>query len=194
MIKSMIRSEITDNRWYDSMNAGNDPTGDFELIQSVVLTGSTASVTFSSIPQTYENLQVRMVTRNDAAAVFTTVFLRINSSNTTADYRYHGITGNSQNIPSAFNNTDLIIGDAVGATGPANAYTAQVVDILDYASSSKNKVTRTLTGHATTSTNSRIGIYSGLYKSVAPLTTINFSLATGNFVTGSRFSLYGIKG
>jgi cytochrome P450 len=78
-----------------------------------------------------------------------------------------------------------------GNTATASAFGAGVVDILDSYSTTKNKTIRAFYGKATAS--NRIALSSGFWNNTAALTQVRFS-AIGSFVTGSRFSLYGIKG
>jgi hypothetical protein len=80
-------------------------------------------------------------------------------------------------------------------TSPASAFGGAVVDILDYASSTKNTTARALGGHIDNADGSRIYLSSGLMVSTSAVSGLVFYGGSGgNFVTGSRFSLYGIKG
>jgi hypothetical protein len=79
-----------------------------------------------------------------------------------------------------------------GSTFAANGFSAGVVDVLDAFSSTKNKTSRNFGGYAGNSNN--VSIYSGVWLSTASVTSMEISSAANNFVAGSRFSLYGIRG
>ena len=81
----------------------------------------------------------------------------------------------------------------MGASGPANAFGAGVYDILDPYSTTKNKTTRLFGGRGFVTGDHKIVLASGLWRNTASVTSIDL-VANDNFVTGSRFSLYGIKG
>lgn len=68
-----------------------------------------------------------------------------------------------------------------------------VMDILDYASTSKNKTFRTFTGNSSSGA-SAVVLSSQFLPSTSGLTTIEFAGDSSGFNTGSRFSIYGIKG
>ena len=73
----------------------------------------------------------------------------------------------------------------------ASAFGGGVVDILDPYSTTKNKTIRGLGGLAATNIALRSGSWAST-DSVTSITCLPFS--GGNWVAGSRFSLYGIKG
>jgi hypothetical protein len=121
--------------------------------------------------------------------------MRINGVSTTGTYAKHGLEGNgtaasAYGVDSA-SATWLDVGYVVSAgSNPAVA----VIDILDYANTSKYKTTRTLAGNDQNGAG-LVGIYSGLYMSTSAISSIEFTInGSGNFATGSSFALYGIKG
>ena len=72
---------------------GAAQVGDFESIATTVITSDTASVTFSSIPQTYKHLQLRMFAKTDRADLEDVTLIQFNGD-TAANYSYHNIRGN----------------------------------------------------------------------------------------------------
>jgi hypothetical protein len=81
------------------------------------------------------------------------------------------------------------------ATYTASTYGAGIADIHDYASTTKNKTLRLISGFDSNagSTANRVNLSSGLWMNTAAITSI--TLTSGNaFDTSSVFSLYGIKG
>jgi hypothetical protein len=68
-----------------------------------------------------------------------------------------------------------------------------IVDVLDYANTSKYKTAKALGGF--TEIGKKIGLRSGSWRSLNAIDTINLLPYAGTlFAVGSRFSLYGIKG
>lgn len=169
----------------------------FELISTQVLTGTTASISFASIPATYKHLQLRIVTRNDrSAGNVTGVRLRFNGVSTSS-YSRHILQGFGGGVFSGASTSQTQIElDSSPTTALASGiFDAQVVDILDYASTSKNTTIRSLSGkHIDITNNNTIGLISGAYLSTDAITSIGIDLFSNSFVAGSRFSLYGVKG
>lgn len=166
---------------------------DFELISTQVLS-STQNVTFSSIPQGYKHLQLRVVARDATnAAGNTSGFMRFNGV-TTSSYTQHGLNSGGS-TPSSFGSssaqTAMYAGLIPSNSGGTSQFAGLIIDILDYTSTSKNKTMRSFSGISGASTD--VGLYSGAYLSTSALSQIDF-YTTNGFVSGSRFSLYGVRG
>ena len=159
--------------------------GAFELISTQLITSSTASVTFSSIPQTYKHLQIRYVYKPVSGNA--TLQGRFNGDSTSA-YNQHTLFGNGSSVGSNYST-----GSEISQLGYANSLTSYegfgVIDILDYSSSSKNTTTRTFRGRL-----DEVRVASGLWRNTAAVTSIFLNTDSSTFAAGSRFSLYGIKG
>lgn len=195
MIKSMTRSSVLTRTDYRSMLAGNDAfiPGAYELISSTVLTSSAASVSFSGIVGTYKHLQIRYTAKTSVNA--TTLKLQFNSD-TSALYDMHHLLANGTSVISDFygaNQTFIELVHGIDGSSSSSAFVSYVGDILDYASTSKNKTIRSLHGGAP-GANNRIILTSGLYRNTAAISSITFTPVTASLQIGSRFSLYGIKG
>jgi hypothetical protein len=187
MPKSMKRSTITNNVWYKNMLVGNDAfsPGAYDLISTQVLGSSAASVTFSSIPQTYRHLQIRYVYQPVSGNA--TLQARFNSDASSV-YNTHQLGGGGSSVFSAYST-----GTEISQLGYANSLTGYegfgVIDILDYANTSKNTTTRAFRGRI-----DGVVLASGLWRNTAAVTSIFLNTDSSTFNTNSRFSLYGIKG
>jgi hypothetical protein len=158
----------------------------FESISTVnVGSGGTSTITFSSIPATYKHLQIRFIYETGDWGTF-----RFNGDTTASNYRNHILTGNGSTV-AAGAPANIIYEPAASNGGSRNSYTG-VIDILDYTSTTKNKVTRSLEG---TDINGSGYIYltSGLWMSTAAVTSISMTRNANNWAEGSQFALYGIK-
>lgn len=201
MINSMARSLITAKKWYRSMLAGNEAysPGAYELISTTVLGSDTASVTFSSIVGTYKHLQIRMTGRISAtSSLLGSTLIRLNGDTTAANYSSHFLRGSGSSVSSFAvlgSSGFYALNSTAGNGSSANIFGSAIIDILDYSSTSKYKTGRTMSGGLTSSTTTFIVLQSGLWMNTASVTSITLvDESANNFITGSRFSLYGIKG
>jgi hypothetical protein len=174
--------------------------GDYELIETVTLGSSQGSVTFSSLgtySSTYKHLQIRAVTRSDRSGFAASLTAIRMNADTGSNYSWHSVRGDGSSVSSeGYANTTLMrVSFVPSATSTANSFDGLVVDILDPYSTAKNKTIRSLAGISSTQNN--VSLMSGSYRSLSAVSSITIldEVSTGNsFVTGSRFSLYGIKG
>jgi hypothetical protein len=171
--------------------------GDYEQIATAFGTGSSGVITFSSIPQTYKHLQVRAVAKNNSSNTETARQTRITYNGvTTALYSYHQLLGTSGSVNGNewFTSTaDIRYGFGSAGSNTTGAFYATIFDILDYTNTSKNKTLRGLGGGLDGSF-SRIQLGSGAYVGTDAISSLTFTLGTGNYDAATRFSLYGIKG
>jgi hypothetical protein len=167
--------------------------GSYDLLATEILTTTTASVTFSSLGDyaaDYEHLQIRYVGRNANSTNLNTR-MRLNGD-TGSNYSIHSLIGNGSSVSSqGFGSQTnwLLMGD----NGTANISGFGVIDILDAFSTTKNKTGRILVGHAGDGYN-RIGLNSGGYYSLSATSSATLLVDGGSWASGSRFSLYGIRG
>ena len=94
------------------------PSGAFESIASATGTGSSGTVTFSSIPSTYQSLQLRIACINTTGD---NMVLRMNGV-TTASYTWHRLrgTGAAASADSGTSATGIFFIDNGGATYPSS--------------------------------------------------------------------------
>jgi hypothetical protein len=171
-------------------------TNSYESIATVnVGIAGSSTITFSSIPNIYSHLQLRIVAKQTALGTadgqFTAYF---NGDSTNANYHAHNIyaTGSSvgaQDLPGTSYN-GAIVGWASNIS--SNGFMANIIDILDYTNTNKNKVTRTLAGFDNNG-NGEIDYTSSLWLSTAAINQIVLTPSGGNFAQYSQFALYGVK-
>jgi hypothetical protein len=174
-------------------------SGSYESIATVTAAGGEASLTFSSIPATYASLQIRDIYRDQYTANPYSAELRVRfNSDSGANYVSHWLQGDGSTATAQSNtgaNQIKIISAGVADAVSANIYGASIIDIHDYVSTTKNKVTRAFAGanDNTSSTEFKVSLNSGLWLDTSAITSIGL-LAPNNFKAGSTFALYGIKG
>lgn len=183
--------------FWAAAGAGGE-TSSYELISTNIVSGSSTTVLeFTSIPQSYKHLQVRYTNRTSASSTGQASTRLGFNGNYAGNFTYHRLYGNGSSVLSE-GGTGLnvsITGFVTGANAATNNFAAGVIDILDYSSTTKYKTFRSLAG-LTASTDNRVSLASGVFlQNTNALTSMFFSFDDGtNFVAGSRFSLYGIKG
>jgi hypothetical protein len=179
------------------LGASLPPAGAYELIATQLITANTADLTFTSIPQTYKHLQIRYVARGNNNV--TNLRFRLNGD-TGANYATHSLFGTGSGVFSdeITSTTRMFTSEFPHDGVPANIFGAGVFDFLDYSSAAKNTTMRGIAGQdsANDSLFPRIRLRSAAWFNTAAVTslTVFTDSGTGRFVSGSRFSLYGIKG
>jgi hypothetical protein len=176
--------------------SGATTAATFELISTTVLASTTTSVTFSitgAQQAAYKHLQLRATTRTDRASQTSDrLYVQFNSDSG-SNYYAHNLWGDGSTVQSGNGwgglGTSIILeGGSFGAAATSGFFVASVTDILDAFSTSKYKVLRSLNG----APSSRVQLNSGNWNNTAAVSSITLS-AIGSFVTGSRFSLYGVR-
>jgi hypothetical protein len=163
----------------------------YESIATVTVgSGGTTNIDFSSIPSTYKHLQLRLLIQEP----IDTVALQINSD-TGNNYSWHSLLGDGGAVAVGAASTTNMIYTATTYGTSGSSFAVAVIDILDYADTSKNKTVRSLTGNDNNSSFSKVGLYSGLWQSTSAITAIRVrSRTSGTIAQYSQAALYGIKG
>jgi hypothetical protein len=175
--------------------AGGSAAGAYELISTAILGSDTASVVFTNggAWAGYKHLQIRMTGRSSRSATSDSVGIRFNSD-TASNYSSHWLFGDGSSVFSQnLSSYNEVLGPAITAnSSTSSAFGAGVIDLLDI-SGTKNKTIRALSGGQNAA---GIWLSSGLWRNTGSISTIDLRIFGGtyNFITGSRFSIYGIKG
>ena len=182
---------------YTQSWVGGEPDfGAFESITTTVVSTPVASVTFSSIPQTYKHLQIRIFGRTTRVSTDATISIQLNSDSGST-WSTHQMSGNGTVTSSSgggsrtYDYTGACLG--AGSSASANIFGAGITDILDYANTNKYKTIRTLSG-ADFNGSGNIGLLSGNWRNTDAITTILFTDSSfNNLATNTSIALYGIK-
>lgn len=159
-----------------------------------------ATVTFSSIPQTFTHLQMRWIASPDTANS-QDLLMRFNGD-TAADYTTHVMYGQGSTAVryNEISQTSLRVATAAGSTNLSGAFCAGVMDIADYVSTSKNKTFRALIGFDTNASTANIA-YGGIqfqsgfwFKTPEAISSISLTVSAGLMKQYSSFALYGVVG
>jgi hypothetical protein len=171
-------------------------TNSYESIATVTVGGGgSSSISFSSIPSTFKHLQIRAIARAAAAQTAGEAQIRINSDSSSS-YTYHNLRGNGSSVTADGSSALNYMYSQFRFTGgndTANTFGAMVMDVLDYANTSKYKTIRTLSGYDANGSGS-IGLNSSVWLSTSAITSITFENQGGsNWAEFSKFALYGIR-
>ena len=184
---------------FSAAGAGGAAAGSYELIESYILGSSQSSVSFSSLgtySTTYKHLQIRYALRGDRASDAEGIICRLNGDSGN-NYANHQLFGNGSSVGSGAqtSTSSLELNYTSAATTTANVFGSGVMDFLDAFSTTKNKTRRVSYSMGVHSGFSGVYLISGVWMNTSAITSIAFTPQFGsNWVTGSRFSLYGIKG
>jgi hypothetical protein len=176
-------------------------TGSYESIATVTVgSGGQSTITFSSIPSTYEHLQLRIAASTDRGTfALDNVFITFNSD-TGGNYSTHFLQGNGASASAgATANAVNVDSGTVPSSAASNVFGASIFDILDYKDTNKYKTVRSLSGFDLNGTVSGFGgfvqLWSGNWRNTNAITSITLNRQSGtNFIQHSSFALYGIKG
>jgi len=167
-----------------------------EAIATTYLEADAATVTFSSIPATYEHLQLRINAKTDYTNVSTASYGAIRFNGDTASvYGRHFIEANGSSVSADAQvaNSEMYLCRFASAV-VAPSYGALVWDILDYANTNKNTTCQASSGVVSDASLHVFQFGSGYWDNTAVVHTILIDQSGGsNFVRGSEFTLYGLN-
>lgn len=166
----------------------------YQLIAKTVLASNTLNVLFSSIPQTYTDLIIRLSARDSTGAANYDIRCQLNGSGGTA-YSTVQMYGNGS---GAFANN--YTGSSFARTGyseasdaTANIFGSDEIYIPSYTTGVyKPLSSRGTAENNSASTRTIVSAMASLWKSNSAITSVEIT-SGGTWVTGSSFYLYGIK-
>lgn len=174
-------------------------TGSFESIATATGTGSSAIITFSSIPSTYKSLQFRILGKNtDTSVGGTQAIVRFNSD-TGTNYSYHFLRAEGTTVAAGGGTSNgSMEWNGVypsSAATQANMMGTGIIDVIDYASTSKYKTLRGFHGwNGNTVDNGWVVLNSGLWMSTSAINSVSIITNGSNWTSNTTIALYGIKG
>ena len=175
-----------------SLLAGNtayDPAATW-LIQRVNPTGA-STLTFSSIPGTYKHLQIRFAMTTAAAGYAPQIQFNSDTGNNYARHRLY-CDGATVSAGGAATQDRGWLGD-FGLASTTTQPMVGIVDILDYASTSKAKTVRAITG-VDANGSGGLSLTSSLWTSTSAITSVTIFFSGSTFSGSSTYALYGMVG
>jgi hypothetical protein len=162
-------------------------------IYTQVASGSSTTIVFNNIPQTFSDLYVALSVRSAVSATGTDCWGQINQNNAAiySTTRLYG-TGSSPASDRQTGQNIYRIGDQNAATSTANTFTSQSVYIPNYRSTQFKSIVTESGQESSSATLYYHMANAHLFSSTTPITSLSFLSGAGNFVAGSTFSLYGV--
>ena len=161
------------------------------IASNTVGSGGVASVTFSSIPQTYTDLIVKVSVRTNFSSVIDGTRIRFNNDTTSGNYTGRRLFGDGSVAYSDTDNVGNVF--ANGNTSTSNTFSNCDVYVPNYTSGSAKSYS-TDNASETNATTQYCGFGSQLWSGTAAITTMTFSVQNGTlFLANSTFYLYGIN-
>lgn len=154
---------------------------------------SAATIDITPIPTTYAHLLVDMYLRGDTAATSTVVLVRLNGDSG-ANYDVQTVNGSAAAVTAAeaFAQTSMNLFSCPANTAPANVFGGSTLTLHNYGQATNNKE---LTSEANLKLSTASGGLTraaacGFWRSNAAVNRITILPTAGNFVAGSRVSVY----
>lgn len=163
---------------------------------ATITSTSQTQISFTSIPQTFTHLQLRITARSAVAVNGHDLNMTTNLSSG-SNYTNHILQGDgssaTSNIGYGTPSTLSLVSWVPGANITSGIFSSSIIDILDYTNTSKNKTFKTINGYDANGSG-QVNFMSGMVMSTGAINAIYFFVGGGggNIVSGSRFDLYGI--
>jgi hypothetical protein len=149
----------------------------------------------SSISQAYNHLKIILFGRGDNAANGILTLLRFNNDSA-ANYDWQDLFAQGAVAGGAetFAATTIRIGQVTGSTGDANLAGFIEIMIPCYALTTfEKRLSATSSAKVNTSANGmQVDVFDGSWRSTAAINRITIFPTAGNFVAGSRLTIYGL--
>lgn len=177
-----------------SQQSGAIVESSYESIASYTVSGSsTQAINFTSIPSTYQHLQLRIFGRSEAGGSIYSYTVKIPNVNGNIHY----MAGDGSSVYPDYNtflnwpfNFSL-----PGSSATANAFGSAIIDILDYKDTNKKRVLRSFSGFDLNGSGvARLN--STVYETTNAISALTVEAYQGgvSWAANSTISLYGIKG
>jgi hypothetical protein len=158
--------------------------------------GGASSIDFSSIPNTYTDLTLKLSLKNDRDYNFDNCYLQFNAD-TGSNYSsrlVYGWNSPGSSSSSAVANIEYIyaVGSKIsGSVG--NTFSNTEIYIPNYAGSNQKILSTDAVNEGNTATDILVGFAAQRWTGTAAINAIKIYSISGNFVQYSTASLYGIK-
>lgn len=161
------------------------PTQTYTPIESKTLASNTSSVSFTSIPSTYTDL-VLVVDYDSSSTIIANMYLRFNGD-TAANYSFTYLQGTGSAAQSGRSSgTTYIEAGYQAAVGRSNI----LIQVQNYFNATTFKTVITRHNNPSSVVQSYVGLWR---KTPEVINSLSLTCSNQSFVTGSTFTLYGIK-
>lgn len=165
----------------------------YTLISSTTLGSNAASVSFSSIPNTYTDLVLKISGRDTGSGTRNPIVVFNGTSTSIYSYVYGLSDGTGYTSATASPAPYLLMWyGTAGATETTNTFSNFEMYIFNYSSTTLNKPISTYSVIPSNNLATIAAFQCGLFNSTDAISSMVMN-ANATFLAGSTFSLYGIK-
>jgi hypothetical protein len=180
-ILGIMASQISGHLW--------SPEGAYDALATVTVpSGGVASVTFAGIPSGYKHLQIRATARLNTNDF---IYIQFNGDGTNTNYRSHWVEGSGSAAGASSTQSPAGATFTYTQSNSSSIFDVAVADVLDYASSTKNKTVRSLRG-CDNNGSGYVGLHSSFWNNTSAVTSMVIT-SPYTFQQYSSFALYGVK-
>jgi hypothetical protein len=167
----------------------------FQKIASVTAgSGGAANIEFTSIPQTYTDLVVKLTSRISTSASRDVLELTFNAS--TSGYSFSRIYGYDSNLTgtdSASSQAYILFGNTTANTATSNTFGNHEIFIPNYTGNGLKSTSSSAMAENNSSSAWQISLVAGLWASTSAITSLKITPSSGSLMQHSTATLYGIK-
>jgi len=169
------------------------PSLTYTLIKGETLTSSAASYTFTGIPSTYTDLVLRWSARSSTASIEVSGQIKVNASSSSYSDTYLRAQGSSPGSGRLAVGYHFLSYAIPGASATSNTFGSGETYIPNYAGSTNKVLSTFAASEHNSDSGPGLAVTAGLWSNTSAITSITFTPAAGDLVSGSSFYLYGIK-
>ena len=149
------------------------------------MTGGSTSVTFSNIPQKYQDLYIVYYGQGNGS-----ITLSLNGAST--GYTYTFLLGTGSSASSSRGTYSALPISGTSSYNPAGVFCSANTHILNYANTTTYKTT---IGRSAADANGSgfTELIAGLWSNTSAITSLSVGINSSTFATGSTVTLYGIR-
>ena len=163
-------------------------TATYEPIETQTLGTAVASVTFSSIPQTYTDLV--LIANSSTTTVASSEINKMTfNSDTATNYSTTTLAGNGSSAASFRATSQAYIRAGRNTANGESYFVPNKIQIMNYANTATFKTAIAQGPEAGAYIENDVG----LWRSTSAITSVTLTAGLNNYKVGSTFTLYGIK-
>lgn len=167
----------------------------FVPLAKSVLTSTSSSISFNSISGSYTDLVILISARTDRPTVQQDpIKIRFNGASVDTNLSYTYVYAVGTSVGASAGSSYGLIGYATCAGSTSNTFSNIEVYLPNYAGSTNKLISSTNANETNATSSNELDVIATSWNSTAAITSITLLPNTGpNFVSGSRFDLYGIN-
>lgn len=176
------------------------PTGSYDALATyTVPSGGVSEIKFAGLPTggQYKHLQIRCILKGTVNSNSEGATNFIFNDNVSSIYTGHSINGNgsSASVGGGGPYTGMGMGYMTGSgSNTTNTFSSYIIDVLDYADTTKYKTWRSLGGYDLNGAEGSVFFSSNSYMSLLPVSSVTLKGNGATIAQNSQIAVYGVKG